>query len=255
MSNPFSPERQMKRISRRSFTWALLAVFGGYGALRWINGRTEEGGVPWPLRTGLDATDNFTGELVQRHSPVVDASKITKNPRVNDDTDASTATRADFKLTLTGASDEDIEIPMADLLAMPMKRMTTEFHCIEGWTQVVQWGGVPLADFLKKHPPVDGQGKAIPADSEDYPQYLSMATESGDYYVGLDSASALHPQTLLCYEMNGQELSKEHGGPLRLVIPVKYGVKNIKWLGTIAYSATKPDDYWAERGYDWFAGL
>ena len=69
------------------------------------------------------------------------------------------------------------------------------------------------------------------------------------------AASALHPQTLLCYEMNGKPLEEKHGAPLRLVIPVKYGIKNIKLITRIAYSVHRPVDYWAEQGYDWYAGL
>jgi DMSO/TMAO reductase YedYZ molybdopterin-dependent catalytic subunit len=65
----------------------------------------------------------------------------------------------------------------------------------------------------------------------------------------------MHPQTLLAYERNGKPLEPEHGAPLRLVIPVKYGIKNIKNIGLIRYTRDKPRDYWAEEGYDWFAGL
>ena len=82
-----------------------------------------------------------------------------------------------------------------------------------------------------------------------------MATPGEDYYVGLDIKSALHPQTLLAYEQNGKPLTAEHGAPLRLVIPVKYGIKSIKKIGLIRYTAKEPGDYWAEEGYDWFAGL
>ena len=69
-----------------------------------------------------------------------------------------------------------------------------------------------------------------------------------------DMASALHPQTLLCYEMNGRPLTPAHGAPLRLVIPIKYGIKNLKQIGTIQFTDERPADYWAERGYDWYAG-
>src|SRR5205085_5035712 len=84
--------------------------------------------------------------------------------------------------------------------------------------------------------------------------YVSIETPDRGYYVGLEMASALHPQTLLCYEMNGQPLTPEHGAPLRLVVPVKYGIKNIKRIGTIRFTARRPADYWAENGYDWYAG-
>ena len=67
--------------------------------------------------------------------------------------------------------------------------------------------------------------------------------------------SALHPQTILCYEHNGKPLPPEHGAPLRLIIPVKYGIKNLKRIGTMFFDDKRPDDYWAERGYDYYSGL
>jgi DMSO/TMAO reductase YedYZ molybdopterin-dependent catalytic subunit len=66
---------------------------------------------------------------------------------------------------------------------------------------------------------------------------------------------ALHPQTLLAYEMNGQPLSPDHGAPLRLVTPLKYGIKQIKQIGRITYTNARPRDYWHEQGYDYYAGL
>ena len=86
-------------------------------------------------------------------------------------------------------------------------------------------------------------------------EYAGLSTPDGSYFVGLDAASALHPQTLLAYEMNGQPLAPEHGAPLRLVVPVKYGIKSIKRIGTIRFTDARPRDYWAEHGYDWYAGL
>ena len=65
----------------------------------------------------------------------------------------------------------------------------------------------------------------------------------------------LHPQTLLCYEMNGAPLSFDNGAPLRLIIPIKYGIKSLKQIGTIRFADSRLPDYWAERGYDWYAGL
>ena len=86
-------------------------------------------------------------------------------------------------------------------------------------------------------------------------RYVQLQTPNREYYVGLDMPSALHPQTFLCYEMNGRPLTPEHGAPLRLVIPVKYGIKNIKRIGSITLTDDRPSDYWGERGYDWYAGL
>ncbi len=85
-------------------------------------------------------------------------------------------------------------------------------------------------------------------------KFVGIETPDRAYYVGLDIESALHPQTLLAYEMNGAPLAALHGAPLRLAIPVKYGIKNIKRIGTIRYTNVRPADFWAERGYDWYAG-
>jgi DMSO/TMAO reductase YedYZ molybdopterin-dependent catalytic subunit len=80
-------------------------------------------------------------------------------------------------------------------------------------------------------------------------------TPDEKYYVGLDMPSAVHPQTILAYEMNGKPVPVNHGAPLRLIIPVKYGIKNLKRIGSIAFSDTRPPDYWAENGYDYYSGL
>ncbi len=124
--------------------------------------------------------------------------------------------------------------------------MTTELRCIEGWSEVVHWAGARLADLASATGLATRGGRPF--------GYAALQTPDGNYYVGLDMASALHPQTLLCYEMDGQPLTPEHGAPLRLVIPVKYGIKNLKQIGTIRFTDVRPADYWAERGYDWYAG-
>ena len=134
--------------------------------------------------------------------------------------------------------------------------MRREDDGIEGWSVVTQWAGARFVDFANLYRPATRSGK--PPDPrkrpEDLVRYVSLATPDDDYYVGLDMESALHPQTLLCYEMNGKPLTAPHGAPLRLVIPVKYGIKNIKGIGTIHFTDRRPPDYWAERGYDWYAG-
>jgi DMSO/TMAO reductase YedYZ molybdopterin-dependent catalytic subunit len=114
---------------------------------------------------------------------------------------------------------------------------------VEGWSQVVHWGGTSFVDFAKRFPAAPGM------------EYVGMSTADGGYYVGLDLASAMQVQTLLCYEMSGAPLEDDHGAPLRLCIPTKYGIKNIKQIAKISYSNVRPPDYWAERGYDWYAGL
>jgi hypothetical protein len=150
------------------------------------------------------------------------------------------------------ASGLDIGTPglllaMGDLMKLPKVEFVTQFKCIEGWSNITQWGGVRLRDLLEMYPPAKVNGRD--------PKYVYMETPNGDYYGGYDLAIARHPQTLLVTEMGGQPLTQDHGAPLRLHTPLKYGYKQIKRIGLIAYTDSKPDDYWTKLGYDWYAGL
>jgi DMSO/TMAO reductase YedYZ molybdopterin-dependent catalytic subunit len=140
--------------------------------------------------------------------------------------------------------DSDIALKMEELQTLSEVTQITPLNCIEGWTTVARWTGIRMADFVDKFYPV-GRKYA----------YVGLTTPDEKYYVGLDAASAFHPQTLLCYAINEKPLSAEHGAPLRLLIPTKYGIKNLKCIGTISFTNERPKDYWAEQGYDWFAGF
>jgi DMSO/TMAO reductase YedYZ molybdopterin-dependent catalytic subunit len=135
------------------------------------------------------------------------------------------------------------QLTLDDIKRLPRTEMTTQLRCIEGWSVVVAWAGCRFSDFVSRYHPSDVE------------KYVSLKTPDELYYVGLDMKSAVHPQTLLCYEMNGSPLTIEHGAPLRLVTTVKYGIKSIKRIGTITFTNDRPADFWAERGYDWYAGL
>jgi DMSO/TMAO reductase YedYZ molybdopterin-dependent catalytic subunit len=82
-----------------------------------------------------------------------------------------------------------------------------------------------------------------------------METADGTFSASLDMASMMHPQTLLCYQMNGRSLSPGHGAPLRLATPRKYGYKQIKQVAKLTYTNVRPVDFWEGLGYDWYAGL
>ena len=132
-----------------------------------------------------------------------------------------------------------------EIRALPKTEIVYDFKCVEGWDQIQHWGGVRFSDFIR-HFQLEEQAKM---------NYVGLETPDGKYYVGLDRESALHPQTILAYEMNEQPIEDKHGAPLRLIIPVKYGIKNLKRIGTITFSDTRPRDYWAEQGYDYYSGL
>ena len=138
-------------------------------------------------------------------------------------------------------------LAMEDLLALPRAELVTEFKCVEGWSSITHWSGVRLRDLLDAYPPAPINGRE--------PRYIYMETPGGDYYCGYDLAAARHPQSLLVTHMHGEPLAQEHGAPLRLHMPIKYGYKQLKRIGLIAYMDSKPDDYWTKLGYDWYAGL
>jgi DMSO/TMAO reductase YedYZ molybdopterin-dependent catalytic subunit len=148
-------------------------------------------------------------------------------------------------------------LSLADIKELPRVEMTTELKCIEGWSVVVNWAGARFSDFAAKYLPATQNGS--PPDLQNRPsdlvRYISLVTPDRGYYVGWDMPSILHPQTLLCYEMNGAPLTLPHGGPLRLVTTTKYGIKQIKRIGRITFTDERPKDYWNERGYDWYSGL
>jgi DMSO/TMAO reductase YedYZ molybdopterin-dependent catalytic subunit len=138
-------------------------------------------------------------------------------------------------------------LAMSDLQKLPKVEMCLEFKCIEGWSEITQWGGYRLRDLLEMYPPAKVNGRD--------PKYVYMETPDGNYYGGYDLAVARHSQSLLATEMGGQPLTQEHGAPLRLYTPLKYGYKQVKRIGLIAYTDQKPDDFWTKLGYDWYAGL
>jgi Oxidoreductase molybdopterin binding domain len=148
-------------------------------------------------------------------------------------------------------------LTMADVRKLPHVEMVTEFKCIEGWSEIVYWGGVRLRDFLVAFPAQSARDSqsASTERATGFPKYVGLDTPDGQYYVGIEREVALHSQTLLAYELNGQPLTPDHGAPLRLVTPLKYGIKQLKQIGRITYSDVRPHDYWHEQGYDYYAGL
>jgi hypothetical protein len=231
---------ELRRLSRRGFIGVGAGAVAAIAGWKWLGSRGREDDLPWPLRRMLGVNESVALAYFSesRLSPAFPASKITRPARINGGIGLDQhAPIAEWRLDFAAHS-----LTMDDLRAFPRRTMITEFRCIEGWSTVVQWSGARLSDVMATFPPPNGT------------RFVSMETPDRGYYVGLDMQSARHPQTLLAYEMNGAPLIWQHGAPLRLAIPVKYGVKNIKRIGKIAYSSIRPADYWAERGYDWYAG-
>ena len=236
-------DKELKRLTRRGFLTMGVAAAAGYASWKWLRTRAREGDLPWPLRNTLEGNETLARAYFSpsRLSPAFRPSDLTR-VRVNGRLGLTPEIDLDaWRLRVEGAA-TPVSLTLDEIKALPRHQMITELRCIEGWSIIVQWTGARLADLMARYPPAH------------VPRFVSLETPDRGYYVGLDIESALHPQTLLAYEINGNPLPLLHGAPLRLAIPVKYGIKNIKRIGTIRYTDVRPADFWAERGYDWYAG-
>lgn len=252
-------ERRMRHMTRRSFAVGAFAAAAGVATWKWLISRPREDGLEWPFRRVLQQNERLSTAYFSpgRLSPTFDRNEVTR-ARVNGHLGLTPEIDvAAWRLHIEGTADGNpVELTLDEIRSMPRTEMTTELRCIEGWSIIVHWAGTRLADLMQLHPPAtrDGSVPDVVSRPEKLVPFVAMTTPGNGYYVGLDIESAIHPQTLLAYEMNGQPLDWHHGAPLRLAIPVKYGIKNIKRIGTIRYSADRPPDYWARQGYDWYAG-
>lgn len=173
---------------------------------------------------------------------------VPRPPRFNGDLGLRTALDPASYSFRVESGERRLELPLSAVQALPKTGYSTDFRCIEGWSEVIQYAGARFSEFMKAY----GVGQKPDGT---YYRYVALETPDREYYVSIDIESMLHPQTVLAYEMNLNPLRVDDGAPLRLIIPMKYGIKHLKRIGRIYFSDTRPPDYWAERGYDWWSGL
>jgi hypothetical protein len=245
-------EQAVERTVRRRtiFSFAVFIILGTAAVLGfiWLKGRPQDQGVQAPLRTILNANEKvFDKTLSDGHlAKTYPVSAAEHHVRVNGDVGMGPGFDPNtWKLRVIRGANDTLYLALKDIRQLPKTEIVFDFKCIEGWSQVTHWAGVRFSDFVKQYH----------LDAQSSLKYVGMRTPDSAYYVGIDMPSALHPQTLLCYEMNGKPLPLNQGYPLRLIIPVKYGIKSIKRIGTLYFSNERPPDYWYERGYDYFSGL
>jgi DMSO/TMAO reductase YedYZ molybdopterin-dependent catalytic subunit len=250
---------QMSSKTRRAFLAGGIAAIAGAATWRWLDSSPREEGVSWPFRRMLRANERLSEAYFSpaRLSPTFRPGDVTKK-RINGHLGLTeTYDVSQWNLTIEGssASASPIVLTMDDVMKLPKREMITELRCIEGWSMIVKWTGTRLADLMAKYPPPNRDGsRGDVASADRLVRYVAMETPGRGYFVGLDMASALHPQTLLAWALNDTLLDWHHGAPLRLAIPVKYGIKNIKRPTVLRYTDIRPADYWAQQGYDFYAG-
>lgn len=158
-----------------------------------------------------------------------------------------------WTLSLSGLASGRVErLSIEELLSrFALREQVTRLVCVEGWSAVAWWGGIRFADLLAAFPPVPGARWAGLRSAVN----LDFHGNPDPYYVSIDLPTAMHPQTLLATHHDGRPLTVAHGAPMRLLAPMKLGLKNIKAVTDIAYSAAPPPDYWNARGYSKYDGL
>ncbi len=244
---PTISEAEFQTRSRRAFLATGAAALAGAVGWQVLQLGPEDGNIPAVLRQGHRLNERLWQSLVSDGQLAPTFARAASNaPRVNGRYGlASPLDAGAWRMRVAGPDGALLDVlDLDDLRAMPQHEQTTELKCIEGWSEIVTWRGPRLSEIAAR------VATRLPAGLP----YVGLATPDGQYSVGLDRASALHPQTLVALEMQGAPLTPEHGAPARLAIPLKYGVKHLKRIGTVRFMAQRPRDYWAERGYDWYIG-
>ena len=240
---------------------ATLAVGGSQlprEMLQWlglVQGGTTGPENKWLLNKALRLDDEVSTVLYSQDHLVPTYTKSQITPLKNNYNGATPdpAYIPRWRLTLNGLSSGlAVSLDIEALLARHRIRdQITRLVCVEGWSAIAWWSGLRFDDLLHAYPPVS-QAKWAHLESS---VNLDANANPDPYFVSLDLLTAQHPQTLLATHLDGKPLTVEHGAPLRLLVPVKLGLKNIKAITRITYTKDEPPDYWAKRGYSRYDGI
>ncbi len=150
---------------------------------------------------------------------------------------------AGWTFEVDGLVRKPVRLTSAMLEALPRVTYTVKHHCVEGWTAIATWTGIPVSAVTQMVEPTRDA------------RYLRFDSFDSRYSNGWDLASAMHPQTILAYAWNDRPLTAERGAPLRLYSPVKLGYKLTKYLTGMTFTRERPGGYWEDQGYPWFGGV
>jgi DMSO/TMAO reductase YedYZ molybdopterin-dependent catalytic subunit len=236
----------LAKVERRLFLRQALS----FGALSMLTGCDLTDDEPDAVDRVLMAMSRWNDKVQavlfdqNRLAPTYPESMITKPFPFNafyaqDDTPEVDG--SDFKLEISGLVQDKSQWTLERLRALPQTTQVTRHVCVEGWSAIGKWGGVPFRTFLER----------IGADMR--AQYVGFRC-ADKYYSSIDMATALHPQTLLALDYADSPLPPKYGFPLKLRVPTKLGFKNPKLIGAIFVTNQYPGGYWEDQGYNWFSG-
>jgi len=161
---------------------------------------------------------------------------------------------SNWRLEVTGLLKQPGRFSLEDLKGMPSRTQITRHDCVEGWSAIGKWKGVRLEEIMNR---------VQPAPDAKYVVFRCMDTDSdgANYYESIDLVDAVHPQTILAFELNDRPLPVENGAPLRLRVENQLGYKHAKYIRTLEFVAGLEKigggkgSYWADQGYEWYAGI
>jgi DMSO/TMAO reductase YedYZ molybdopterin-dependent catalytic subunit len=212
-------------------------------------------GKKWLLNKALRIDDDVAEALYSRNRMVSTYTRSQTTPIKNNYNGATPDPGyiSGWNLTLDGLSTGlSVSLDIRKLMnRFPVHEQITLFVCVEGWSAIAWWAGLRFDDLLRAYPPIS-QAKWARVESS---VNLDASGNPDPYFASIDLATARHPQTLLVTHHSGQPLTVEHGAPLRLLVPVKLGLKNVKAVTRITYSAEEPRDYWTQYGYSSYDGI
>lgn len=236
-------------LSRRDFMrLGLVAPTAVAAACGWDGGPLLE-----PRLRAISRLNDWVGEKILL-SPTRLAAEYPTAARTPDErfpgysitrnrTGAYPPVPANWALEVGGLVRTPVRLTRAMLEALPRVTYTVKHHCVEGWTAVATWTGVPVSAVAAMVQPT--------ADA----RYLRFDSFDSRYANGWDLASAMHPQTILAYAYNDRPLMAKHGAPLRLYSPIKLGYKMTKYLTAMSFTRERPGGYWEDQGYPWLGGI
>ena len=240
---------ELKSLERRLFLRHGLNAGLSLGALSLLTGcsATTPSGVQSILSQMSQFNNWVQGALFNpnRLAPTFTEADITKPFPFNayySQGESPVVGRGSYKLELGGMIADRKPWTLEQLAALPQQSQITRHCCVEGWSAIGQWGGVPLRAFLEK------VGADLTA------KYVGFKC-ADNYYSSIDMASALQPQTILALTYGGKELPVDYGFPMKLRIPTKLGFKNPKHIMALYVTNVYPGGYWEDQGYNWFSGM
>ena len=220
-----------------------------------VHRNTNPRGKEWLLNKALRIDDDVAEALYSgnRRVPTYTRAQITPLKNNYNGATPDPGYISGWNLAIDGLdSGLSVSIDIRNLMTrFSLQEQITRLVCVEGWSAIAWWAGLRLDDLLRAYPPMS-QAKWARVESS---VNLDESGNPDPYFMSIDLATARHPQTLLATHFNGQPLTVDHGAPLRLLVPVKLGLKNVKAITKITYVAEEPRDYWAERGYSRYDGI